>query len=141
MRVMVIVKGSGDCASGPAPDEKFMARMRAYNQALERAGLMIGVERLHPVSEGARIWLSGTKSTVIDGPFPETKELVGGFWLWEVGSLNEAIEWVKRCPTLPGHSAEIEIRQMLEPDGFGPALTSETREHGRHQRAQAGGRK
>ncbi len=141
MRFMVIVKGSGDCASGPAPDEKFMARMRAYNEALEKAGVMIGVERLQPVSKGARVSLTGTKPTVIDGPFPETKELVGGFWLWEVGSLDEAIEWVKRCPYLPGHGGEIEIRQVLEPDGFGPALTHQAREHGQHQYAQAGGRK
>jgi hypothetical protein len=140
MRFMVIVKGSGDCASGPA-DEKFMAKMRAYNESLEKAGVMIGVERLHPVSKGARVWLSGAKPTVIDGPFPETKELVGGFWFWEVGSLDEAIEWVKRCPYQSDHSGEIEIRQVLEPDGFGPALTRDAGDHGHHQRAQSGGRK
>ena len=123
MRVMVIVKGAGGCATSATPDEKFLAEMREYNQALEKAGVMIAVERLRPLAEGARVRFSDAKRTVIDGPFPETKELVGGFWLWEVKSKEEAIEWIKRCPSRSGREAEIEIREVLDPGDFGPALT------------------
>jgi hypothetical protein len=126
MRVMVIVKGGGDCASGAGPSKQLMAEMRSYNETLAKAGVLIAVDRLQPLSAGARVKISGAKWTAVDGPFPETKEVVGGFWLWQVESMDEAIEWIKRCPFLPGQNSEIEIRQVLEPGDFGPALTRES---------------
>ena len=131
MRVMVIVKASKDCTAGAAPNRQFFAEMQKYNDALANAGILLAVDRLHPITQGARVRLTGTKRTVLDGPFAETKELVGGFWMWQVKSQEEAIEWVKRCPNPPDADIEIEIREVLESDDFAPALK---------QRAAAGAR-
>ena len=128
MRVMVIVKATKESEAGALPDEKLFAAMGKYNEELAKAGVMLAGEGLHPSSKGARVRFSGTKRTVVDGPFAETKELVAGFWLWQVKSLDEAIEWVKRCPNpMPGTDAEIEIRQVFEASDFGEAFTPELR--------------
>jgi hypothetical protein len=132
-----MVKATKDSESGVLPDEKLLTEMGKYNEELVKAGIMLAGEGLHPSSKGARVQFSGTKRTVVDGPFTETKELVAGFWLWQVKSKEEAIEWVKRCPNpMPGDS-EIEIRQVFEPDDFGPALTPELREQEARLRAQS----
>jgi hypothetical protein len=141
MRFMVIVKASGNCEAGIMPDGQFLAEMRKYNEALANAGILLAVDRLHPTSKGARVRFSGTQRTVIDGPFAETKELVGGFWMWQVKSKEEAIEWVKRCPNPPDGEVEIEIREVLESDDFGPGLTYQARDQDRRGRAQAAGKK
>jgi hypothetical protein len=140
MRFMVIVKASGNCEAGIMPDEQFLAEMRRYNEALANAGILLAVDRLHPTSKGARVRFSGARRTVIDGPFAETKELVGGFWMWQVKSKEEAIEWVKRCPNPPDGEVEIEIREVLESDDFGPGLTYQARDQDRRGRAQAAGK-
>jgi hypothetical protein len=124
---MVMVKATKDSETGVLPDQKLLEEMGKYNEELVKAGVMLAGEGLQPSSKGARVRFSGSKRTVIDGPFAETKELVAGFWLWQVKSKEEAIEWVKRCPNpMPGES-EIEIRQVFEADDFGPALTPELR--------------
>jgi hypothetical protein len=138
MKFMILVKATKDSESGALPDEKLLTEMGKYNEELVKAGIMLAGEGLHPSSKGARVQFSGTKRTVMDGPFTETKELVAGFWLWQVKSKEEAIEWVKRCPNpMPGDS-EIEIRQVFEPEDFGPALTPELREKEARVRAQSG---
>jgi hypothetical protein len=109
------------------PDEKALTEMGNFNEELAKAGLLVGMEGLHPSSKGARVRFSGTKRSVIDGPFAETKELIAGYWLWKVKSMDEAIEWVKRCPYPTGVDCEIEIRQVFELDDFGPELTPELR--------------
>ncbi len=127
MRVMVIVKASKDSEAGQMPDERLLTEMGNYNEELVKAGIMLAGEGLHPSSRGKRVRFSGTQRTVVDGPFAETKELVAGFWLWQVKSREEAIEWVKRCPNpMPGES-EIEIRQVFETEDFGAELTPELR--------------
>jgi hypothetical protein len=132
-----MVKATKDSESGVLPDEKLLTEMGKYNEELVKAGIMLAGEGLHPSSKGARVQFSGTKRTVVDGPFTETKELVAGFWLWQVKSKEEAIEWVKRCPNpMPGDS-EIEIRQVFEAEDFGPALTPELREQEARVRAQS----
>ncbi len=136
MRIMAIVKAAGDHSCGVEPNRQYLDEMCKFNEALAQAGVMIAVDRLRPGSEGTRVRISGTDRTVIDGPFAETKEFVGGFWIWQVKSKAEAIAWARRCPTPPGGEVEIELREVLDPDGFGPALTREVME-----RAQAGGRK
>jgi hypothetical protein len=114
MRFMVIVKATPDSEAGKPPDEKLLKDMMAFNEELVKAGVMLAGEGLHPSSKGARVRFSGKNRTVIDGPFPETKELIAGYWMWQVKSKDEAIEWVKRCPNpMPGDS-EIEIRQVFE---------------------------
>ena len=129
MRFMVIVKASKDSEAGVLPDEKLLADMGKYNEELVKAGVMLAGEGLQPSSKGARVKFSGTKRTVVDGPFSETKELVAGFWLFQVKSLEEAIEWVKRCPNpMPNTESEIEIRQVFEADDFGAEFTPELRE-------------
>jgi hypothetical protein len=130
MRFMVIVKANEESEAGGIPDEKLLADMGKYNEELGRAGVLLAAEGLHPSSKGARVRFSGTKRTVIDGPFAETKELIAGFWLFQVKSLDEAIEWVKRAPNpfLTGDS-EIEIRQVFEAEDFGPEHTVEMREY------------
>jgi hypothetical protein len=130
MRFMVIVKANEESEAGGIPDEKLLADMGKYNEELGRAGVLLAAEGLHPSSKGARVRFSGSKRTVIDGPFAETKELIAGFWLFQVKSLDEAIEWVKRAPNpfLTGDS-EIEIRQVFEADDFGPEHTVEMREY------------
>jgi hypothetical protein len=119
MRFMVIVKASKNSEAGIMPSEKLLSEMGKFNEELTKAGVMLAGEGLQPSSKGARVRFSGGKLTVIDGPFAETKELVAGFWLWRCNSLQEAIEWVKRCPNpMPGEEAEIEIRQVFEAEDF-----------------------
>jgi hypothetical protein len=127
MRVMVIVKATKDSESGVLPDPKMFEEMGNFNEELVKAGIMLAGEGLHPSSEGVRVKFSGKDRVVTDGPFPETKELIAGYWLWQVKSLDEAIEWVKRCPNpMPGES-EIEIRPVFETEDFGDNLTPEVR--------------
>ena len=129
MRFMVIVKATKDSEAGVLPDKKLLADMGKYNEELVKAGVMLAGEGLQASSKGARVRFSGSKRTVIDGPFPETKELIAGYWLFQVKSLEEAIEWVKRCPNpMPNQESEIEIRQVFESDDFGPEFTPELRE-------------
>jgi hypothetical protein len=136
MRFMILVKASKDSEAGVMPDEKLLAEMGKFNEELVKAGVMLAGEGLHPSSKGARVRFSGTQRAVIDGPFAETKELVAGFWLWQVKSLEEAIEWVKRCPNpMPGES-EIEIRQVFEAEDFGEEFTPALREQEDRQRAR-----
>lgn len=128
MRFMVLVKATEDSEAGIMPSEEMLAAMGEYNEQLVKAGIMLAGEGLHPSSKGARVRFSGTDRSVIDGPFSETKELVAGYWLIDVKSKEEAIEWVKRCPNpMPGES-EIEIRQVFEATDFGEAFTPELRE-------------
>src|SRR5437867_8632678 len=134
MRVMVLVKANKDSEAGVLPDEKILTEMGKFNIQLEKAGLLLAGEVLQPSSKGARVRFSGGKRTVIDGPFTEAKELIAGFWLWQVKSKDEAIEWVKRAPF--GDGAEIEIRQVFEAEDFGPALRPEFREQEERVRAQ-----
>ena len=138
---MVIVKATKDSEAGVMPDAKLLTEMGKYNEELAKAGILLAGEGLHPSSKGVRVRFSGSKRTVIDGPFSETKELVAGFWLWEVKSKEEAIEWVKRCPNpMPGES-EIELRQVFEADDFGAALTPELRAQEEHLRRMSVGKK
>ena len=128
MRFMVIVKADKSSEAGALPDEKILTEMGAYNEQLAKAGVLLTAEGLQPSSKGARVRFSGTKRTVIDGPFSETKELIAGFWLIQVKSKEEAIEWVKRCPNpMPDTEAEIEIRQVFEAEDFGDEFTPEAR--------------
>ena len=137
MRVMVIVKATANSEAGVMPSEKLLAEMTAYNEELAKAGVMLAGEGLHPSSKGKRVRFAGGKRTVVDGPFSETKELIAGYWLWQVGSLKEAIEWVKRCPNPHDEETEIEIRQVFEAEDFGPEFTPELREQEERLRAQA----
>jgi hypothetical protein len=131
---MVMVKATKDSEAGIMPEEKLLAEMGAYNEELVKAGVMLAGEGLHPSSKGARVRFSGSKRTVVDGPFAETKELVAGFWIFQVKSREEAIEWVKRCPNpMPGDS-EIEIRQIFEAEDFGAEYTPELRAQEESQR-------
>jgi hypothetical protein len=126
---MIIIKASQDSEAGVMPSQELLTAMGNYNEELAKAGVLLAGEGLHPSSKGARVRFSGEKRSVIDGPFAETKELIAGFWLWQVKSKEEAIEWVKRCPNpMPGTEAEIEIRQVFEMDDFGAQLTPELRE-------------
>ena len=134
MRFMVMVKATQSSEAGVMPSELLLADMGKFNEELIRAGVMLAGEGLHPSSKGARVKFSGDKRSVIDGPFAETKELVAGFWLWEVKSLAEAIEWVKRCPNPMPEDSEIEIRQVFEADDFGAELTPELRAQEERQR-------
>jgi hypothetical protein len=138
MRFMVLVKATKDSEAGVLPDEKLLTEMGKYNEELGKAGVLLAGEGLHPSSKGARVKFSGAKRAVIDGPFPGTNDLVAGFWLWQVKSKNEAIEWVKRIPFEAG---EVEIRQVYDADDFGPALTPELREAEERLRAQAAGKR
>ncbi len=136
MRFMVMVKATQDSENGVMPSEEMLAAMGRYNEELAKAGVMLAGEGLQPSSKGARVRFSGASRTVIDGPFAETKELVAGFWIWQCKSLEEAIEWVKRCPNpMPGES-EIEIRQVFEAEDFGDEFTPELREQEERIRAQ-----
>ena len=136
MRFMILVKADKNTEAGVLPDETLLAEMQKYNEELVKAGVMLAGEGLHPSSKGARVRFSGTTRTVIDGPFAETKELIAGYWLWQVKSKEEAIEWVKRCPNPTGAESEIEIRQIFEADDFGENLTPELREAEDRLRAQ-----
>jgi hypothetical protein len=135
MRFMVLVKANKESEAGILPDEKILTQMGKYNEELVKAGVMLAGEGLHASSKGARVKFSGDKRTVTDGPFSETKELIAGFWLWQVKSKEEAIEWLKRAPF--GGGTEIEIRQVFEADDFGEAFTPELRENEERLRKQA----
>ena len=138
MRFMVIVKATKESEAGVLPDQKLLADMGKFNEELAKAGVMLAGEGLQPSSKGARVRFSGNKRTVIDGPFTETKELIAGYWMWQVKSKEEAIEWVKRCPNPhPGTESEIEIRQVFEAEDFGAEFTPELREQEEKIRAQA----
>jgi hypothetical protein len=137
MRFMVLVKATKDSEAGVLPSEELLAEMGKYNEELANAGVLLAGEGLHPSSKGARVRFSGKERTVIDGPFTETKELIAGFWLIQVKSREEAIEWVKRCPNPMEGESEIEIRQVFEADDFGDEFTPELREQEERVRAQA----
>lgn len=139
MRFMVLVKANKESEAGVLPDQKILAAMGKYNDELVKAGVMLAAEGLHASSKGARVRFDGDKRTVIDGPFAETKELIAGFWLWQVRSKEEAIEWLKRAPF--GGGTEVEIRQVFEAEDFGPALTPELREQEERQRKQMAAKK
>jgi hypothetical protein len=128
MRVMVMVKATKASEAGVMPDEKMLTEMGKYNEELVKAGIMVAGEGLHPSSKGKRVRFSGPKRTVIDGPFAETKELVAGYWLWNVKSMDEAVEWLKRCPNPHNEESDIEIRPLFEADDFGAEFTPELRE-------------
>jgi hypothetical protein len=139
MRFMVMVKATQDSENGVMPSEELLAAMGRYNEELVQAGVMLAGEGLHPSSKGARVQFSGASRTVVDGPFAETKELVAGFWILQCKSLDECLEWVKRCPNpMPGDS-EIEIRQVFEAEDFGDEFTPELREQEERLRAQISG--
>ena len=141
MRFMVIVKATKDSEAGILPTEKLLTDMGKYNEELAKAGIMLAGDGLQPSSKGARVRFSGSKRTVVDGPFAETKELVAGFWIWKVKSKEEAIEWVKRCPNpMPGDS-EIEIRHVFSAEDFGAEFTPELREQEERLRAEVESRK
>jgi hypothetical protein len=133
---MVIVKASKDSETGALPDPKLFADMDKFNDELINAGIVLTYDGLHPSSKGARVHFSGKNRTVIDGPFAETKELIGGFWIWQLQSLEEAIEWVKRCPNPHERDSEIEIRQVFEPEEFAPIATEEQMQKERRIREQ-----
>jgi hypothetical protein len=128
MRVMVIIKANQDTEAGVMPSEQLLTEMGNFNEELVKAGIMLAGEGLHPSSKGVRVKFSGASRTVVDGPFTETKELVAGYWLWRVTSMDEAIEWVKRCPNPTGGESVVEIRQVFEADDFGAEFTPELRE-------------
>jgi hypothetical protein len=136
MRVMVLVKATEESEAGQMPSEELLTQMTDFNEELVKAGVMLAGEGLHPSSEGVRVAFSGSERKVIDGPFAETKELVAGYWLWQVKSMDEAIEWVKRCPNPMEGESEIEIRPVFEADDFGENLTPELREREERLREQ-----
>ncbi len=138
MRVMVLIKANKDSEAGVLPDEKLLTEMGKYNEELAKAGVLLAGEGLHSSSKGARVKFSGGRRTVIDGPFTESKELIAGFWLWQVKSLEEAIEWLKRAPF---DETEVEIRQVFEADDFGAEFTPELREQEERIRARAAAKK
>ncbi len=140
MRFMILVKATKDSEAGVLPSTKLLAQMGLYNEQLAKAGVLLAGEGLQPSSKGARVRFSGTKRTVIDGAFTETKELIAGFWLIQVKSKEEAIEWVKRCPNPMEGESEIEIRQVFEADDFGAELTPELREKEERLRTRFAGR-
>ena len=138
MRFMILVKADKNSEAGVLPDEKLLTEMGKFNEELVKAGVMLAGEGLQPSSKGARVKFSGDKRTVTDGPFTEAKELIAGFWLWQVESKQEAIEWVKRCPNpMPGTESEIEIRQVFEAEDFGAEFTPELRKQEERLRAQS----
>lgn len=136
MRFLVMVKATKDSEAGKMPSTKLLEEMGKFNEELVKAGIMLAGEGLHPSSKGVRVRFDGDKRTVIDGPFAETKELVAGFWIWQVKSLAEAIEWVKRCPNPHEGEGEIEIRQVFEAEDFGAEYTPELREADERLRVQ-----
>ena len=136
MRVMVMVKASRASEAGRVPSEQRLAEMGRYNEELVKAGIMLAGEGLHPSSRGVRMRFSGAERSLIDGPFAETKELVAGFWLWQVRSMDEAVEWLRRCPNPHDEPCEVELRPVFEPADFGAALTPELRQQEERLRAQ-----
>ena len=141
MRFMILVKADKNSEAGVLPDERLLTEMGKFNEELVKAGVMLAGEGLQPSSKGARVKFSGAKRTVIDGPFVETKELIAGYWLWQVKSKEEAIEWVKRCPNPMKGESEIEIRQVFEAEDFGAEFTPEIRKQEERLRAQMGKKK
>ncbi|WP_447969837.1 YciI family protein [Nitrospira sp. M1] len=137
MRFMIIVKATKDSEAGVMPSEQLLSEMGTFNEELVKAGVMLAGEGLQPSSKGARVKFSGDKRTVVDGPFTETKELIAGYWIWQVKSKEEAIEWVKRCPNPHAGESEIEIRQIFEAEDFGDEFTPELREQEERVRAQS----
>jgi len=135
MRFMLMVRATQDSEAGVMPSEAILTAMGKYNEELVKAGVLLAGEGLHPSSRGARVRFSGSQRTVIDGPFAETKELIAGFWIWQVKSKEEAIEWVKRCPNPHNEETEVEIRQIFEAEDFGAEFTPELREHEERLRA------
>jgi len=140
MRVMVIVKASKASEAGEMPDQRMLAEMGKYNEELVKAGIMLAGEGLHPSSRGKRVRFSGAERTVIDGPFAESKELIAGFWLWQVRSMDEAVEWLKRCPNPHNEMTDVEIRPIFEADDFGAELTPELREQEQRLREEVAAR-
>jgi hypothetical protein len=136
MRFMIMIKADKNTEGGVLPDKKILTEMGKFNEELVKAGVMLAGEGLQASSKGARVKFSGDKRTVIDGPFTESKELIAGFWLWQVKSKEEAIEWVKRCPNPTGQEGEIEIRQVFEMEDFGSEVTPEVRASEEKLRAQ-----
>jgi hypothetical protein len=136
MRVLVIVKASKDSEAGVMPSQKLLTDMGKFNEELVKAGVMLAAEGLHPSSKGKRVRFSGDKRTVIDGPFTETKELIAGFWLWQVRSMEEALEWAKRCPSPHEGGGELEIRPVFELEEFGAEFTPELREQEQRLRSE-----
>jgi hypothetical protein len=136
MKVMVIVKATDESEAGVMPSEQLLTEMGAYNEELVKAGVMLAGDGLHPSSKGKRVRFSGANRTVIDGPFAETKELIAGYWIWQVKSMDEAVEWVKRCPNPMEGESDVEIRQVFEMEDFGAEMTPELREQEDRLRAQ-----
>lgn len=137
MRFMILVKATKNSEAGVMPSGQFLTEMGTYNEELVKAGVLLAGEGLHPSSKGARVKFSGSRRTVLDGPFAETKELIAGYWLWQCKSKEEAIEWVKRCPNpMPNEESEIEIRQVFQAEDFGAEFTTELREQEERVRAQ-----
>jgi len=141
MRIMVMVKANKDSETGIMPKQKLLAEMGKFNEELVKAGVLLAADGLQPSSKGKRVRFSGAERTVIDGPFSETKELIAGFWLWQVRSMEEAVEWVKRCPNPHEGEAEIEIRQVFEAEDFGSELTPDLRKREERMREQVAGKK
>jgi hypothetical protein len=139
MRVMAIVKATADSEAGAMPSEQLLSEMGVFNEELAKAGVLVGGEGLHPSSKGARVKFSGKERSVVDGPFAETKELIAGYWLLQVKSLDEAIEWMKRCPNPTDEESEIELRQVFEAEDFGDAYTPELQEQEERTRQLAEG--
>ena len=139
MRVMVLIKASERSEAGEMPSQELLEQMTAYNEELVKAGVMLAADGLHPSSKGVRVQFSGRERKVIDGPFAETKELLAGYWVWEVKSMEEAIEWVRRMPNPTGEESVVEIRPVFEADDFGDEFTPELRERERQLRAQTEG--
>jgi hypothetical protein len=137
MRVMVIVKATKNSEAGIMPSEKLLSEMGKFNEELVKAGVMLAGDGLHPSKKGKRVRFAGGKKTIIDGPFAETKELIAGYWIWQVKSMEEALEWVRRCPDpMPGEEGELEVRPVFEAEDFGAELTPELREHDEKLRAE-----
>jgi hypothetical protein len=136
MRFLILIKANEESEAGVMPSEELLTEMGKFNEELVNAGIMLAGEGLHPSSKGARVRFSGGKTTVVDGPFAEVKELIAGYWLWQVRSKEEAIEWVKRIPNPEGRDGEVEIRQVFEESDFGPEFTPELREQEERLRAK-----
>jgi hypothetical protein len=140
MRVIVMVKATKGSEAGEMPDQRLLTEMGNYNEELVKAGIMLAGEGLHPSSKGKRVRFSGTQRTVVDGPFAETKELIAGYWLWQVKSMDEAVEWLKKCPNPHNEDSEIEIRPIFEAEDFGAEFTPELREQEERIRKEAAAR-
>ena len=136
MRVIVMVKATKESEAGVLPDERLLTEMGKYNEELVKAGIMLAGEGLHPSSRGKRVRFSGTNRTVVDGPFAETKELMAGYWLWQVKSMDEAVEWLKKCPNPHNGVSEVELRPVFEAEDFGAEFTPELRERDQRLRGQ-----